>query len=43
MQKDYSNELDALAKYEPRNPDYIEKRKKLLENARNFYDRREIH
>ena len=42
IQKQYKISLDALEKYRPRTTDYIEKRKKLLENARNFYDGREM-
>ena len=30
IQKEYSNLLDVLEKYRPRNPDYIEKRKKSV-------------
>ena len=31
-----------LERYRPRNPDYIEKRKNLLNNAKNFFDGREM-
>ena len=42
MQKEYSISLYALKKYRPRNSDYIKKRKKLLNNAKNLYFGREM-
>ena len=42
MQKEYSISLDVLKKYRPRNSDYIKKRKKLLNNAKNLYFGREM-
>ena len=36
IQDEYEAQLAALERYRPRNPDYIEKRKNLLNNAKNF-------
>ena len=42
IQKEFDNLPDSLGKDRPRDFEYINKRSKLLDNAKIFYDRRKI-
>ena len=42
IQDEYEAQLNALENYRPRNPDYVKERKQLLNNAKEFYDGREM-
>ena len=40
-QKEFNSKIDTLNERIPRNSDYIKKKDKLLNNAKNFYNERE--
>ena len=42
IQDEHEAQPNVLENYRPRNPDYVEKRKKLLNNAKKIYDGREM-
>ena len=42
IQKEFANVLDTLERYRPKDPEYIDKRIELLDNAKRFYVGRKI-